>query len=251
VNSINWARIVAQTVYYFTSAVALGTPHRETSFAVPTGNFGNVLAGYVAKRMGLPIARLAIATNDNDILARTLADGTYAVKGVIPTASPSMDIEVSSNFERLLFEAYRRDAAPVRAAMSSLRQSGSFSIAEPALTRIRNDFDGYRVPGTEAQATMREIYGQSGYLLDPHSAVAVHAARRALSSEPATPMIALATAHPAKFPDAVFAATGIRPALPPHLDGLMARKERVTKLANELKAVEDFIETRARVGRKP
>ncbi|MFI5016045.1 MAG: threonine synthase [Hyphomicrobiales bacterium] len=246
VNSINWARIVAQVVYYFTGAVALGAPHRPVSFTVPTGNFGNVLAGYVAKRMGLPIERLAIATNDNDILARALESGRYAVKGVIQTASPSMDIEVSSNFERLLFEAYRRDAAAVRAAMASLGQSGSFRIGAEALASIRAEFDGYRTGAAEAAMTMRETWREAGYLLDPHTAVAVHAAKRAQAQRPRTPMIALATAHPAKFPDAVLAATGMRPELPPHLEGLMARRERFTVLANDRKAVESFVDAHAR-----
>ncbi|SED06270.1 threonine synthase [Rhizobiales bacterium GAS191] len=251
VNSINWARIAAQTVYYFTGAVALGAPHRPVSFMVPTGNFGNVLAGFVAKRMGLPIERLAIATNDNDILARTLEDGHYAVKGVIQTASPSMDIEVSSNFERLLFEAFGRDAASVRAAMASLGQSGSFSLKAEALASIREEFDGYRTRAPEAAAAMREVWGEAGYLLDPHTAVAVHAAKRALARDKATPMIALATAHPAKFPEAVAAATGQRPGVPPHLQELMTRKERVTVLANDRKAVESFVEKHARAARSP
>jgi threonine synthase len=251
VNSINWARIAAQTAYYFTGAVALGAPHRRISFMVPTGNFGNVLAGFVAKRMGLPIDRLAIATNDNDILARTLEDGRYAVKGVVHTASPSMDIEVSSNFERLLFEAHRRDAAAVRAAMASLTQSGGFAIEAEALARIRDEFDGYRTQAAEAAATTHEVWNEAGYLLDPHTAVAVHAAKRALRRDKATPMIALATAHPAKFPDAVAAATGRRPELPPHLDDLMGRKERVTVLANDRKLVENFVEAHARGPRSP
>jgi threonine synthase len=248
VNSINWARIVAQTVYYFTSAVALGGPHRPVSFTVPTGNFGDVLAGFVAKRMGLPVSRLVIGTNDNDILARTLAEGRYAVKGVVQTASPSMDIEVSSNFERLLFEAHGRDAAAVRAAMASLAQSGGFSIGEPALDRIRSEFDAHRVSGAEARETVREVFTDCGYLLDPHSSVAVNAAKRALTRDPKTPMIALSTAHPAKFPDAVFAATGTRSPLPPHLEGIMSAKERLTVLANDRTAVEAFIEAHARAG---
>ena len=246
VNSINWARIAAQVVYYFTSAVALGAPHRPVSFTVPTGNFGNVLAGFVAKRMGLPIARLGIATNDNDILARTLEDGRYTVRGVVQTASPSMDIEVSSNFERLLFEAFGRDPASVRGAMSSLAQSGGFSIEPKAFARIRDEFDGYRTLASEAAATMREVWEEAGYLLDPHSAVAVHAANRALMRDKATPMIALATAHPAKFPEAVAAATGHRAELPPHMQDLMTRKERVSVLANDRQAVEAFVENHAR-----
>jgi threonine synthase len=246
VNSINWARIVAQVVYYFTSAVALGAPHRPVSFAVPTGNFGNVLAGFVAKRMGLPIARLVVATNDNDILARALATGRYEKAGVVATASPSMDIEVSSNFERLLFEAHGRDAAAVQASMDSLAQSGGFSIPARALGSIRAEFDGYRTTAREAAATMRETWEEAHYLLDPHTAVAVHAAKRARKHDPATPMIALATAHPAKFPDAVQAATGVRPELPAHLADLMARKERVIVLRNDREAVEACIEKEAR-----
>jgi threonine synthase len=246
VNSINWARIAAQVVYYFTSAVSLGAPRRPVSFAVPTGNFGNVLAGYVAKRMGLPVARLAIATNDNDILARALKGGHYAKKGVVATASPSMDIEVSSNFERLLFEANGRDASAVRAAMASLARKGGFTIAPSALKRIRADFDGYRTGGREAATTMSEVWEEAGYLLDPHGAVAVNAARRALARDPATPMIALATAHPAKFPEAVAVATGLRPQLPPHIARIMGRQERVSLLPNDVRTVEDFVERNAR-----
>jgi threonine synthase len=246
VNSINWARIVAQVVYYFTSAIALGAPHRPVSFAVPTGNFGNVLAGFVAKRMGLPISRLVVATNDNDILARALANGRYEKAGVVATASPSMDIEVSSNFERLLFEAHGRDAAAVQASMDSLAQSGGFSIPAQVLGSIRAEFDGYRTTARDAAATMRETWDEAHYLLDPHTAVAVHAAKRARKRDPAMPMIALATAHPAKFPDAVQAATGVRPELPAHLADLMARKERVIVLRNDREAVEACIEKEAR-----
>jgi threonine synthase len=246
VNSINWARIVAQVVYYFTSAVSLGAPHRPLSFAVPTGNFGNVLAGFVAKRMGLPITRLVVATNDNDILVRALSDGRYEKAGVVATASPSMDIEVSSNFERLLFEAHGRDAAAVRAAMDSLAQSGGFSIPPRALDTIRAEFDGYRTTARDAAATMRETWEETHYLLDPHTAVAVSAAKRAREHDAATPIIALATAHPAKFPDAVRAATGVHPELPAHLSDLMSRKERVVVLGNDLRALEDCIEREAR-----
>ena len=249
VNSINWARIVAQVVYYFTSAVSLGAPHRPVSFTVPTGNFGDVLAGFVAKRMGLPVARLNIATNDNDILARALAVGRYEKAGVVATASPSMDIEVSSNFERLLFEAHGRDAAAVRAAMDSLAQSGGFTIPAAALGSIRAEFDAYRTTAREAAQTMRETWEQARYLLDPHTAVAVHAAKHAGKRDPAIPMIALATAHPAKFPDAVAAATGVRPELPAHISDLMTRKERVIVLRNDRQVVEDCIEKEARAKR--
>ena len=249
VNSINWARIAAQTVYYFTAAVALGAPHRPVSFAVPTGNFGDVLAGWVAKRMGVPVDRLVLATNANDILARTLATGTYEVRTVTPTTSPSMDIQVSSNFERLLFEAYGRDAAAVRRLMDSLRQSGSFTIAPEPLARIRAEFSAEAVGEDAVLGEIADTWGQAEYLLDPHTAVGVRAARSLLAECPETPVVALATAHPAKFPEAVERATGIRPKLPPHLADLLDRKERFTVLPNDQAAVEAFIRQRARAVR--
>jgi len=246
INSINWARVAAQAVYYFTAAVALGAPHRPVSFSVPTGNFGDVLAGFVAKQMGLPIAQLVVATNANDILARTLASGRYEVQGVVPTTSPSMDIQVSSNFERLLFEAYGRDAASVRGLMAGLAQSRSFTVAPEPLAAIRRDFAGAAVPEDEVADEIGRTWRGAGYLLDPHTAIAVRAARRHLARDPATPVVALATAHPAKFPDAVERATGLRPALPPHLADLMHRPERLTRLPNDPAAIETFIRAEAR-----
>jgi threonine synthase len=225
VNSINWARIVAQVVYYFTSAVALGAPHRPVSFSVPTGNFGDIFAGWVARRMGLPVERLVVATNVNDILARALADGRYEVRAVIPTTSPSMDIQVSSNFERLLFEASGRDAAAVGRWMDGLRQSGAFAIDPATLQAIGGVFSAVRVDEEACAATMGGLQRGAGYLADPHTAIGIAAARLA-PRDPATPMIALSTAHPAKFPDAVAAATGIRPALPDWLADLGERPER-------------------------
>ncbi|HEY1781220.1 MAG TPA: threonine synthase [Roseiarcus sp.] len=247
VNSINWARILAQIVYYFTAAVTLGAPERKVSFAVPTGNFGDVLAGYYAKQMGLPIERLIVATNENDILARALASGHYKPVGVKATQSPSMDIQVSSNFERLLFDAYGRDASVVRAAMGALRQGGEFVIAPAALATIRRDFDAERVDESECVGEMGRVYRDSGVILDPHSAIGVHAARRALMRDPATPVVALATAHPAKFPDAVERAIGLRPMLPAHLSGLEARRESFTVLPNDAGAVAKFVRERTRV----
>jgi threonine synthase len=246
VNSINWARILAQIVYYFTSAVALGAPDRRVSFAVPTGNFGDVLAGYYAKRMGLPIDRLVIATNENDILARTLASGVYKPLGVKATQSPSMDIQISSNFERLLFEAYERDAGALRALMGGLAQSGEFAIAPGPLAAIRRDFDALRVDEQVCAEEIGRVHRDSGVVVDPHSAVGVHAARQALRRDPATPVIALATAHPAKFPDAVARAIGVRPALPPHLSDIGARKERFSVLPGDPAAVARFVRERAR-----
>jgi len=246
VNSINWARILAQVVYYFTAAVALGAPDRPVSFAVPTGNFGDVLAGYYAKRMGLPIERLIIATNENDILPRALASGRYAPTEVRATRSPSMDIQVSSNFERLLFEASRRDPKEVTQRMSALAKEGSFTIPSPALARIRADFDAFRVDEPACAEEMGRLYRSSGMIVDPHSAVGVHAARKALAASPATPVAALGTAHPAKFPDAVEAATGVRPQLPEPLEDLMERKESIVVLPNRSRAVADYLRQTAR-----
>ncbi|HEY1864081.1 MAG TPA: threonine synthase [Roseiarcus sp.] len=246
VNSINWARILAQIVYYFAGAVALGAPDRPVSFAVPTGNFGDVLAGYYAKRMGLPIERLIIATNDNDILVRALANGSYAPKEVKATQSPSMDIQVSSNFERLLFEASGRNPDEVVARMSALAKEGSFTIPAPALQLIRADFDAFRVDEAACAEEMGRAYRLSGMIIDPHSAVGVHAARRALGAAPATPVIALGTAHPAKFPDAVERATGVRPPLPEPLSDLMERKEAIVVLPNKSRAVADYLRQTAR-----
>ncbi|MEP9397099.1 threonine synthase [Mesorhizobium sp. KR2-14] len=243
VNSINWARIMAQIVYYFSSAISLGAPDRPVSFTVPTGNFGDIFAGYAAKRMGLPIERLVIATNDNDILARTLATGEYRTAGVTVTTSPSMDIQVSSNFERLLFEASGRDAGEVRRYMAGLKQSGAFSIDAPTLAAIRGEFDAGRSDMAETAATIRETLDTSSYLLDPHTATAMHVARRHAGD---TPMVVLATAHPAKFPDAVREASGITPALPAWLGGLMEKEEKYTILSSDLKMVEDYIGRHAR-----
>lgn len=249
VNSINWARIAAQVVYYFTAAASLGGPGRKVSFTVPTGNFGDILAGWVAKQMGLPIERLGIATNSNDILARTLETGAYEMRGVQATTSPSMDIQISSNFERLLFEAHGRDGAAVRRLMQSLQQSGRFEIAPDALQRIRSEFDAASQSEDEIAAEIKKSWAEAGYLLDPHTAIGVGAARQALKRDPATPMIVLGTAHPAKFPAAVKAASGVEPALPAHLADLMERKERMTLLPNELGAIEAFVREHARAVR--
>ena len=248
VNSINWARIAAQIVYYFTSAVALGAPLRTVSFAVPTGNFGDILAGSYAKGMGLPIDRLIIASNENDILPRALASGVYKTRGVVATQSPSMDIQVSSNFERLLFEAYGRDAGAIRALMGSLNQSGEFAVAPGPLQAIRDTFDAHAASEAECADEMARVYRDSAYMLDPHTAIGVSAARRGLARDSSTPMIVLGTAHPAKFPDAVARAIGVRPALPAHLQDLMRREERFTLLPNDQAAVARFIQQRSRIG---
>jgi threonine synthase len=249
VNSINWARIVAQVVYYFTAAVALGAPHRKIAFTVPTGNFGDVFAGYVAQRMGLPVERLTVATNVNDILVRTMNTGTYEVRGVTATTSPSMDIQVSSNFERLLFDASGRDPASVRAMMGSLGQSRSFTIAPDALTEIRSRFTAARADEDETAATMRSVHKETGYLVDPHTAVAIAVAEKE-NRDRTVPMVVLSTAHPAKFPAAVEAASGINPALPEWLGDLNAHKERVTVLPADQGAIEKFILAASRAARE-
>jgi threonine synthase len=240
VNSINWARIVAQVVYYFTAAVALGAPVRKISFTVPTGNFGDIFAGYVAQRMGLPIDRLVIASNVNDILSRTLATGTYALHDVVATTSPSMDIQVSSNFERLLFDAYNRDSSAVRALMGSLTQSRRFTLSTAALAEIRTLFIADRADEDEVSAAIRTVKRETGNLIDPHTAVGVAVAEKQ-QRDPAVPMVVLSTAHPAKFPDAVEAACGMRPALPDWLANLDKRPERVTVLPADQSAVERFV----------
>jgi threonine synthase len=249
VNSINWARIVAQIVYYFTAAVSLGAPHRPVSFTVPTGNFGDVFAGYVAKRMGLPVERLVVATNQNDILARTIETGRYEVRGVSPTTSPSMDIQVSSNFERLLFEAEGRDAPAVRRHMASLAQSGAFTVPGTAMASIRGEFDAGRASEDETVAIMKRLRKDAGYVLDPHTAVA-YAVGAAQGGDPAVPQVVLGTAHPAKFPDAVKAATGEHPALPLHVADILERKERVTVVPNDLAAIEAFVAAHTRAAKE-
>jgi threonine synthase len=240
VNSINWARIVAQTVYYFTAAVALGAPARKIAFTVPTGNFGDIYAGYVAQRMGLPIDRLVIATNVNDILSRTLATGTYELRDVVPTTSPSMDIQVSSNFERLLFDAYDRDASAIRGVMGALAQSRRFTLAARPLAYIRTLFSAGRAGEDEVAATIRTVRRETGNFVDPHTAVGIAVAEKE-KRDPAVPMVVLSTAHAAKFPDAVEAACGARPALPEWLSDIGNRPERVTALPADQSAVERFV----------
>jgi threonine synthase len=249
VNSINWARIVAQVVYYFTAAATLGAPHRKVAFTVPTGNFGDIFAGYVAARMGLPVDRLVIATNVNDILARTLATGAYEVRNVVATSSPSMDIQVSSNFERLLFDATGRDAAAVRAMMASLGQSGRFSLSSPALAAIRALFSADRADEEETAATIRTTWRETSRLVDPHTAVALAVAEKE-TRDPAMPMIVLGTAHPAKFPGAVAAACDVQPDLPDWLSDLPERTERASTMPADQAAIEKFILAASRAARE-
>src|SRR5215470_11038239 len=249
VNSINWARIVSQAVYYFTSAVALGAPARQVDFTVPTGNFGDIFAGYVAKRMGLPIRSLRIAANINDILPRTLKTGHYEVREVHATTSPSMDIQVSSNFERLLFEASGRDASTVRRLMEQLKQSGRFVLPAAMLAAIREEFDAGKADETETAAAIRAAWREAGDLVDPHTAVALTVADRD-TSDSKIPNIVLSTAHPAKFPDAVEAACGVRPQLPAWLDGLMGKPEQIKVMKNDPTEVERFVLSASRAAKQ-
>ena len=244
VNSINWGRIVAQISYYFRAAAELGAPARRISFCVPTGNFGDIFAGYAAKRMGLPIEKLIIATNDNDILARTMETGRYQTSEVVATDSPSMDIQISSNFERLLFEASGRDAAVVRRLMGNLEQSGGFELSDSILSAIREDFSAVRSTSEEASVAMREALERSHYLADPHTAVGISVSERFLGREHC--VVTLATAHPAKFPEAVLRSTGVEPALPVWLADLHTRLERFDVLENDQRLVEDYVRTRSR-----
>ena len=240
VNSINWARVLAQVVYYFSSAVSLGAPHRAVSFTVPTGNFGDIFAGYIARRMGLPIEKLVIATNQNDILHRAMSSGDYKTNGVKPSMSPSMDIQVSSNFERALFDAYGRDGRAVAQLMDEMK-SGGFRISQGALESLRTTFASGRCSEEETSATINREYVRTGEILCPHSAVGVKVANDHLGT---TPMITLATAHPAKFPDAVLEAIGQRPALPARMADLFDRRERLTRVPNDLARIQTLIRER-------
>jgi threonine synthase len=238
VNSINWARVLAQVVYYFTSAVSIGAPARTVSFTVPTGNFGDIFAGYVAKRMGLPIDRLIIATNQNDILHRTMESGDHTKTGVTPSISPSMDIQVSSNFERLVFDLYDKEGAAVSQLFDALKEDGTFTLSQGAIGKLRDEFDSGRCSEEETSATIKKYVETTGEVLCPHSAVGVKVADENIKD---APMITLATAHPAKFPAAVKDACGIHPDLPAHMADLFAREERMTRVAGDLAAVEAVI----------
>jgi len=243
VNSINFARVMAQIVYYAWAALRLGAPDRPVAFSVPTGNFGNVYAGYAAACMGLPISHFVVATNRNDILARVLADGTMATAVVEPSLSPSMDIQISSNFERLLFDLYGRDGKALAAAMQSFRATGKLALGEAGFSSLRRLFDGDRCDDEETVSAIADCHKRYGEVLDPHTAIGYAAAKRN-RRDPAIPMVVLATAHPAKFPDAVERAIGRRPELPGRLADLMDRAERVDGLTNDVAALKRMIDER-------
>jgi threonine synthase len=246
INSINWARIAAQVPYYVAAAVALGAPARPLAFVVPTGNFGNVFSGYAAVMMGLPIARLVVATNSNDILARFLATGEYRRSAVVPTLAPSMDIQVASNFERLLFDLCARDGARVAALMDALARDGGFAIEPARLVRANALFTGHRLDDEGIRATIAAVHRSTGLIVDPHTACGI-AAVGAAHAAPDVPVVVLATAHPAKFADAVTAAIGRPPPLPESLARLADLPERFTVVPNDLGAVQAFM--RARIAR--
>jgi threonine synthase len=242
VNSINWARLMFQIVYYFYAAVRLGAPDRAISFAVPTGNFGDVFAGYVARQMGLPIDRLIVATNSNDILHRALSAGDYSASTVTPTESPSMDIQVSSNFERLLFDLGGRDGVATAAAMRGFEASKAMAIPADQRAAAAAIFNSARVGADTMAQTIRWARDKCGQIIDPHTAVGLAAARASAGD---TPVVTLATAHPAKFPDAVERASGLRPVLPIRAQGLFDREERYATMAADLATVEAYIAARA------
>ena len=248
VNSINFARIAGQIVYYLTAALALGAPERPVSFSVPTGNFGNVYAAYAARRMGLPIDRLIIGSNSNDILHRFFSSGEMAMAPVVPTISPAMDIQISSNFERFLFDLVDQDAEALGAAMQTFRAERRFAVTETQLTRARAEFASGRADEEETAATMARTYRETGHLIDPHTAVGLTAGRKSASADASdTPVVSLACAHPAKFGDAVRRAAGLEPPIPERLAAVFSAPERVTDLPCDLAVVQDFVRGRARV----
>jgi threonine synthase len=240
VNSINWARLAAQVVYYFYSAVRLGAPHRPVAYSVPTGNFGDVFAGYVAAKMGLPIARLVVATNVNDILHRALSAGDYSAGTVTPTATPSMDIQVSSNFERLLFDLGGRDGAAMAEQMRGFEATRAMQLTNSQREGAAALFTSASIDGDAMAGALRWAWDHADQVIDPHTAVGL-AAARADDLDPAIPMVTLATAHPAKFQDAVERAIGRRPSLPPRVGSLFDREERYTSLPGDYAAVRDFV----------
>ena len=241
VNSINFARIAAQAVYFFTAAVALGAPHRPVAFAVPTGNFGDAFAGWVAKRMGLPIARILVATNSNDILSRAFETGRYARGVVAATQSPAMDIQVASNFERLYYESVRRDGVETGRAFRAFSETGVIDLPPQALAIMRETFSGTSVTEDDTSRAMLSTLNETGELIDPHTAVAVAAARRASLPDPTTPMAVLSTAHPAKFPEAVHAATGVTPDVPASAQGITGKPERYDHLPADAEAIMAYV----------
>lgn len=246
INSINWARIMAQIVYYVTASAALGGPEREVSFSVPTGNFGNIFAAYAARQMGVPIRRLIISTNRNDILTRFFESGEMKLDHVSPSYSPSMDIQISSNFERYLFDLMGRDPHALTAVMEDFKKNGKYKMDEAHMQKARAEFSAHRCDDEQTLSIMRQTYGETGIVIDPHTAVGLHGAL-STKDDPSVPIVNLACAHPAKFPDAVEKAIGRRPALPERMVDLLERPEILTPLPNDLKKVQDYVQANSRV----
>jgi len=246
INSINWARIMAQIVYYVTASLALGGPDRNVSFSVPTGNFGNIFAAYVAQQMGIPIKRLIISTNRNDILTRFFETGEMKLDQVAASYSPSMDIQISSNFERYLFDLMGRDSESLGSLMRDIKNNGRFALDTEQMHKAREQFSAHRCDDEQTLKIMRRCYEETGIIIDPHTAVGLHGAL-ATKDDPSIPIVNLACAHPAKFPDAVEKAIGIRPSLPDHMAGLLDKPEYLTPMPNDLKKIEDYVQSKTRV----
>jgi len=238
VNSINWARIMAQIVYYFSAALKLGAPEKPISFSVPTGNFGDIFAGYMAYKMGLPIDKLIVATNKNDILHRFFQNNDYSASEVHPSLSPSMDIQISSNFERLLFDLYGQDGEKITELMNNFKNNGKFTVEDEILTNAREKFDSCATNDEEIKEIIKLLHHDLNYIADPHTATAINAAKKCNFEGD---IVILSTAHPAKFPDAVKSAAGINPELPDHLSDLFEREEKVVRLPKDIEKIKDFI----------
>ena len=239
VNSINWARIAAQVVYFFRAALALGAPDRQVNFSVPTGNFGNVLAGYVAREMGLPIGRLIVGSNRNDILTRFFQNGIMQQRTVTPTLTPSMDIQISSNFERYLFELLDHDSDRLNDHMQSFSKSGQFRVDRALLDRARQSFSSYSINDQQIRQQIRQTWQATGEIIDPHSIIGIAAAR--LEGDSSAPTVVIGTAHPAKFPDAIREVTGKTVSLPEFVGDLMNMEESSSDIDNDLPALKSLI----------
>ena len=250
INSINWVRLLPQIVYYFYSGLKVGAPDQEIAFSVPTGNFGNILAGWMAKKIGLPVSKLICGSNQNDILTRFFNNGIMERKNVVPSFSPSMDIQVSSNFERLLFEICDRDPLRVKEQMDTFKKTGSFQISQNEMSKVSNLFSAYMVSNDETLDIIKKAYTNYNYILDPHSAVGYGAAQKALNDKIINhdmPLVSLACAHPAKFPDIISKANNILPELPPHLKFMMSSEEKFQIIDPSVLDVQHFIKSNVRL----
>ena len=245
INSINWARVMAQTVYYWWAAITLSPSDNQIDFSVPSGNFGNIFAGYSSHLMGLEVSRFIVGTNQNEVLNRFFQSGSMTAAAVVPTLSPSMDIQIPSNFERLLFEMCRRDGSKVKDALAEFRKSGELKIPPSELTEIQKKWSSARIDDDQTLQTIAEIYKETGELIDPHTAIGIAAGKEKRSSGQ-IPLVCLGTAHPGKFPEAVIKATGRKPELPKQLQDLYDRREHYSVLPNDYDLVKSHIEKTVR-----